>query len=84
MGLGSRGTQRKSRGSGRFYLCLRAVRKFHGRPAGNGGIMCVLEMDLMHEVEKKIKAAVYLTKAKQGKSDIWKQFSMVTEKNGKE
>ncbi len=41
-------------------------------------------MDLMHEVEKKIKAAVYLTKAKQGKSDIWKQFSMVTEKNGKE
>ncbi len=46
--------------------------------------MRVLEMDLMHEVEKKIKAAVYLTKAKQGKSDIWKQFSMVTEENGKE
>ncbi len=38
----------------------------------------------MHEFEKKIKAAVYLTKAKQGKSDIWKQFSTVTEKNGKE
>ncbi len=25
-----------------------------------------------NEVEKKINAAVYLTKAKQGKSDIWK------------
>ncbi len=41
-------------------------------------------MESTHEVEKKIKAAVYLTKAKQGKSDIWKQFSIVTEKNGKE
>ncbi len=36
-----------------------------------------------HEVEKEIKAAVYLTKAKQGKSDIWKQFSIVTEKKGR-
>ncbi len=37
----------------------------------------------MH-VEKKNKVSVYLTKAKQGKLDIWKQFSTVTEKNGKE
>ncbi len=37
-----------------------------------------------HDIEKKIKASVYLTKAKQGKSDIWHQFSTVTEKNGKE
>ncbi len=37
-------------------------------------------MESTHEVEKKIKAAVYLTKAKQDKSDIWKQFSIVTEK----
>ncbi len=44
--------------------------------------MCFRNAELMHEVEKKIKAAVYLTKAKQGKSDIWKQF--LTEKNGKE
>ncbi len=43
----------------------------------------VHEVESMHEVEKKIKAAVYLTKAKQGKSDIWKQFSTVTEKMGK-
>ncbi len=41
-------------------------------------------MDSMHKFEKKIKASVYLTKAKQGKSDIWKQISNVTEKNGKE
>ncbi len=34
-------------------------------------------MESTHEIEKKIKVAVYLTKAKQGKSDIW-------EKNGKE
>lgn len=38
----------------------------------------------IQEVEKKIKAAVYLTKAKQGKSDIWKQFSFVNGKNEKE
>ncbi len=50
---------------------------------GNG-IWHVLEMDSMHKFEKKIKASVYLTKAKQGKSDIWKQISNVTEKNGKE
>ncbi len=54
---------------------LRAgVRKFCGRPAGNGGIWRVIEMESTHKVEKEIKAAVYLTKAKQGKSDIWKQF----------
>ncbi len=39
-------------------------------------------MKSTHEVEKEIKAAVYLTKAKQVKSDIWKQFSIVTEKKG--
>ncbi len=39
-------------------------------------------MESTHEVEKEIKASVYLTKAKQGKSDIWKQFSIVTEKKG--
>ncbi len=60
------------------------VRKFHGRPAGNGGIWHVLEMESKNEVEKKIKVTVYLTKAKQGKSDIWKQFLTFTEKNGKE
>ncbi len=67
MGFGSRGTQRKSRGSRQFYLCCGrewAVRKFHWRPAGNGGIWRVIEMASTHEVEKKIKAAVYLTKAK--------------------
>ncbi len=37
-----------------------------------------------HEVEKKIQVTVYLTKAKQGKSDIWKRLSIATEKNGKE
>ncbi len=42
----------------------------------------MIEMESTHEVEKEIKAAVYLTKAKQGKSDIWKQFSIVTEKKG--
>ncbi len=50
---------------------------------GNGGIWRVLEMELRkarHDVEKKIKVAVHLTKAKQGKSDIWTQFSAVTEK----
>ncbi len=85
MGLGSRGTQRKSRGSGRFYLCCGrewAVRKFCGRPMGNGGIWRVIETESTHEVEKEIKAAVYFTKAKQGKSDIWKQFSIVTEIKG--
>ncbi len=41
-------------------------------------------MASMHEFEKKINAAVYFTKTKQGKSDIWKQFLTVTEKNGKE
>ncbi len=40
----------------------------------------VIEIESMHEVEKKFKAAVYLTKTKQGKSDIWKQFSIVTGK----
>ncbi len=39
-------------------------------------------MESTHKVEQEIKAAVYLTKAKQGKSDIWKQFSIVTEKKG--
>ncbi len=47
---------------------------------GNSGIWHVIEMESTHEVEKKIKAALYLTKAKQGKSDIWKQFSIITEK----
>ncbi len=60
------------------------VRKFSVRPAGNGGIWHVIEMVSTHKLEKKIKAAVYLTKVKQGKSYIWKQFSMVTEKNWKE
>ncbi len=36
---------------------------------GNGGIWRVIEMESMHEVEKEIKVAVYLTKAKQGKSE---------------
>ncbi len=49
----------------------------------NVGIWRVIEMESMHKVDKKIKAAVYLTKVKQGKSDIWKQFSIVTEKMGK-
>ncbi len=38
----------------------------------------------VNTLEKKIKAAVYLTNAKQGKSDIWKQFSIITENNWKE
>ncbi len=80
MGLGNANLE-----GGRFYLCCGwklAVRKFRRRPAGNGGIWLVLEMESMHEVEKKIKAAVYLKKAKV-KSDIWKQFSTITEKIGK-
>ncbi|GAA6110465.1 zinc finger protein 618-like [Tachysurus ichikawai] len=44
----------------------------------------IIRMESTHDVEKKIKAAVYLTTPKQGKSDIWTQFSIVTEKNGKE
>ncbi len=59
-----------------------AVRTFCARPAGNGGIWHVIEMESTH-VEQKMKAAVYLTNAKQGKSDIWKQLSIVTEKMGK-
>ncbi len=49
--------------------------------AGDGGIWRVIEIEST-QVEKEIKAAVYLTKAKQGKSDIWKQFWIVTEKKG--
>ncbi len=64
---------------------LWAVRKCYGRPAGNGVIWHVIEIESTHEVEKKIKVAVYLTNAKQGsKSDIWKLFSIITEKNRKE
>ncbi|KAL2091651.1 hypothetical protein ACEWY4_013914 [Coilia grayii] len=37
-----------------------------------------------NEVEKNIKQGVYTTKTKQGKSDIWKQFSVVCDKEGKE
>ncbi len=54
-----------------------------GSSTGNSGIWRVIEMKSTHDVERKIKVAVYLTKAKQGKSDIWKQFSSVNEKMGK-
>lgn len=35
-------------------------------------------------LRRKLKRLIYLTKTKQGKSAIWKQFSIVTEKNGKQ
>lgn len=52
-------------------------------PAGNAGIWCVIEMESTHEVEKKNKVAVYLTKEKQGMSDISKKnISIVLVYNG--
>ena len=39
-------------------------------------------MKSTNEVEKKIKAGHYDTKAKQGKSDIWTNFSVVKDKGG--
>ncbi len=85
LGLGSHRTQRKSRGSRLFLPLLWAgvgdqniLLKTHREWCD---LACI--SNGMHEVEKKIKVAVYLTKVKQGKSDIWKQFSTVTGKMGK-
>lgn len=37
-----------------------------------------------NEVEKKLKQGLYNRKNKQGKSDIWKSFAIVCDKDGTE
>ena len=74
---GSRGIQLKSRGSGRYELCCgreRAAKKTH---CGIG--MYPSDRISINDVERKLKKGLYSTKTKQGKSDIWRSFSIVHE-----
>ena len=41
-------------------------------------------METTNEIEKKLKQGLYNKKKKQGKSDIWKIFSIVCDKDGNE
>jgi len=36
----------------------------------------------INDMERKLKEGLYSTKTKQGKSDIWRSFSMLCDKDG--
>ena len=82
LGIGSRGTQLKSRGSGRYELCCGRERAAKNNHCGIG--MEPSDRMSINDVERKLKEGLYSTKTKQGKSDNWRSFSIICDKDGNE